>query len=174
MNTSFLTHKEEKIMKLNFGKLKEENSMVTKLNRYKSVFRIATVCSVLFVTLGLATAHAADFRAGAISMGPSTAPPDCDRTFIVPPPTVTYTTTLCNPDGIQVFFHPPMPNNLYSVTVQPTNTGGYSPTDLCTYFNALKKTTTDFQIQHKYCRDGIPVKLDTSVTFNWIIVDYTQ
>ena len=156
----------------NFGKLKEDNSLVSKSSCYK-YFCIVTVCSMLFVTLGLGTAHAADFRAGAFGMGPFTAPPDCDRTFTVPPP-ATFTTTLCNPDGITVFFHPPMPNNLYSVTVQPTNAGGYSPTDFCTYFNVLKKTTVKFEIQHKRCSDGVPVSLDSNVTLNWTISGYTQ
>lgn len=41
----------------NFGKLKEDNSLVSKSSCYK-YFCIVTVCSMLFVTLGLGTAQA--------------------------------------------------------------------------------------------------------------------
>jgi len=61
-----------------------------------------------------------------------------------------------------------MPTANYSVVVQPTNTAGYSPIPNCTYFNVLKKTTTNFQVQHKRCDDGVPVKLDVNVSLDWI------
>ena len=59
-------------------------------------------------------------------------------------------------------------NTVYSVVVQPTNTAGYSPTTACTYFNVLKKTPTQFQVQHKRCNDGVPVPLDVAVSLDWI------
>ena len=74
--------------------------------------------------------------------------------------------------GIYVKFSPPMPNNKYSVSVQATNTAGYSDTDVCTYFNVLKKTASNFQVQHKTCKDGTPRKLDTNVSLDWIIMSY--
>ncbi len=42
--------------------------------------------------------------------------------------------------GIVVSFETSMPDSDYVVVVQQTNTGGYSPTKECTYFNVLKKT----------------------------------
>ena len=56
----------------------------------------------------------------------------------------------------------------YSVVVQPTNTAGYSPTSVCTYFNVLKKTDTKFEVQHKRCDNGLPLTLDTAVSLDWI------
>jgi hypothetical protein len=70
--------------------------------------------------------------------------------------------------GIVVTFSAPMPTDKYSVVVQPTNTAGYSPISNCTYFNVLKKTTTNFQVQHKRCDDGVPVKLDVNISLDWI------
>jgi hypothetical protein len=70
--------------------------------------------------------------------------------------------------GITVKFSVPMPTAKYSVVVQPTNTAGYSPISQCTYFNVLKKTTTNFQVQHKRCDDGTPVPLDVNVSLDWI------
>jgi hypothetical protein len=70
--------------------------------------------------------------------------------------------------GIVVTFSVPMPTANYSVVVQPTNTAGYSTISQCTYFNVLKKTTTNFQVQHKRCDDGAPVNLDVNVSLDWI------
>ena len=71
--------------------------------------------------------------------------------------------------GIFVNYPVPWPTTVtYSVVVQPTNTAGYSPTTVCTYFNVLKKTPTQFQVQHKRCDDGVPVPLDTAVSLDWI------
>jgi hypothetical protein len=70
--------------------------------------------------------------------------------------------------GIVITFSVPMPTAKYSVVVQPTNTAGYSPIAQCTYFNVLKKTTTNFQVQHKRCDDGTPVNLDVNVSLDWI------
>jgi hypothetical protein len=69
--------------------------------------------------------------------------------------------------GITVSLKKPMPQK-YSVSVQPTNTSGYSPTKEATYFNVLKKTSTDFQVQHKRCEDGVPVALDRNISLDWI------
>lgn len=74
--------------------------------------------------------------------------------------------------GIYVKFSKPMPTANYAVAVQPTNTAGYSPTKDCTYFNVLKKTVSEFQVQHKRCDDGVPVKLDVNVSLNWIAWSY--
>jgi hypothetical protein len=70
--------------------------------------------------------------------------------------------------GIVVTFSVPMPTDKYSVVVQPTNTAGYSPISQCTYFNVLKKTKTNFQVQHKSCDNGTPVNLDVNVSLDWI------
>jgi hypothetical protein len=73
--------------------------------------------------------------------------------------------------GININFSSPMPNTNYAVVVQQTNTAGYSPTSVCTYFNPLHKRTDGFEVQHKRCDDGVPVSLDTSVTLNYIVVE---
>jgi hypothetical protein len=57
--------------------------------------------------------------------------------------------------GITVPLSPPV-TGLYTVVVQATNTAGYSPTKDATYFNVLKETLTDFQVQHKTCNGGVP------------------
>lgn len=74
--------------------------------------------------------------------------------------------------GIYVTFSKAMHSTDYAVVVQPTNTAGYSPTKNCTYFNVLKKNTTNFQVQHKECESGRPIALDTSVSLNWIAQSY--
>ena len=56
----------------------------------------------------------------------------------------------------------------HSVVVQQTNTAGYSPKEICTYFNVLKKTPTQFQVQHKTCDEGKPLELDYNVSLDWI------
>ena len=60
----------------------------------------------------------------------------------------------------------------YTVVVQPTNTAGYSPSSDCTYFNVLKETATKFEVQHKTCKDGTPLALDTGVTLKWILITH--
>lgn len=71
--------------------------------------------------------------------------------------------------GITVLFPVAWPANaVYAMSVQPTNTAGYSPTTVCTYFNVLNKTATSFQVQHKRCDNGVPVPLDTAVSLDWI------
>jgi hypothetical protein len=71
--------------------------------------------------------------------------------------------------GITITYPVPWPaNTAYAVVVQPTNTAGYSPTTVCTYFNVLNKTATTFQVQHKRCDNGVPVALDVGVSLDWI------
>lgn len=74
-------------------------------------------------------------------------------------------------DGINITFSTPMPSTKYAVVVQATNTAGYSTTSVCTYFNPLHKRADGFEVQHKKCDDGTPVKLDTSVSLNYIVVE---
>jgi|SRR5882672_4031320 len=74
-------------------------------------------------------------------------------------------------DGINITFSTPMPSTKYAVVVQATNTAGYSTTSVCTYFNPLHKRTDGFEVQHKRCDDGLGVKLDTSVSLNYIVVE---
>ena len=74
--------------------------------------------------------------------------------------------------GIVVTFSAPMLNTSYAVTVQQTNTAGYSPTAACTYFNVLKKTTAGFQVQHKECATGLPQPLVVGVSLDWIAIPY--
>lgn len=76
--------------------------------------------------------------------------------------------------GIYITLDTPMPNGNYSAVVNATNTSGYSPTTECTYFNVLKKTATNFQVQHKTCIDGVPIPLDKNVSLNWVVMSYTQ
>lgn len=71
--------------------------------------------------------------------------------------------------GITIALTPPMPDGCYSVSVQQTNTAGYSPTAVCTYFNVLKKTATQFQVQHKSCHTGAPLALIVPVSLDWQI-----
>jgi hypothetical protein len=71
--------------------------------------------------------------------------------------------------GITINYPVAWPANApYSVVVQPTNTAGYSPTTVCTYFNVLHKSATLFQVQHKRCDNGVPVPLDVAVSLDWI------
>ena len=74
-----------------------------------------------------------------------------------------------NSAGIIVNVIPPMPDGCYAVSVQQTNTAGYSPIKNCTYFNVLKKTATQFQVQHKTCQTGTPVPLKVGVSLDWIL-----
>ncbi|MEY2490833.1 MAG: hypothetical protein QOC70_2775 [Verrucomicrobiota bacterium] len=74
-------------------------------------------------------------------------------------------------DGINIIFtNGAMPNLNYSVVVQATNTAGYSPTSVCTYFNPLHKRLDGFEVQHKRCDDGVPVKLDINVSLDYIAI----
>ena len=75
-------------------------------------------------------------------------------------------------DGINITFSSPMPSTGYAVVVQATNTAGYSPTSVCTYFNPLHKRTDGFEVQHKRCDDGVPVKLDVGVSLDWMALAY--
>jgi hypothetical protein len=75
-------------------------------------------------------------------------------------------------DGINITFSSPMPSTQYAVVVQATNTAGYSPISVCTYFNPLHKRVDGFEVQHKRCDDGVPVKLDVGVSLDWIVVAY--
>lgn len=77
--------------------------------------------------------------------------------------------------GIVVPYAVPWPvNTAYVVVVQPTNTAGYSTTTACTYFNVLKKTATQFEVQHKTCDSGVPIVLDTAVSLDWIACPVQQ
>jgi hypothetical protein len=74
-------------------------------------------------------------------------------------------------DGINITFtNGSMPSLNYSVVVQATNTAGYSPTSVCTYFNPLHKRLDGFEVQHKRCDNGVPVKLDTNVSLDYIVI----
>ena len=73
-------------------------------------------------------------------------------------------------DGVTIPISPPVNGPNAPITVQPANTAGYSTVSECTYFNVLKVTATDFQVQHKTCKDGTPVKTDTTITLFWILV----
>lgn len=73
--------------------------------------------------------------------------------------------------GVNINFSTPMPSTRYAVVVQQTNTAGYSPTSVCTYFNPLHKRTDGFEVQHKRCDDGVPVNLDTGVSLDYIVVE---
>jgi hypothetical protein len=72
--------------------------------------------------------------------------------------------------GIVVQISPPVSSAVYSAVVQPTNTAGYSTLTDCTYFNVLHLTPTQFEVQHKKCKDGVPVAVDTGITLTWILV----
>ena len=77
--------------------------------------------------------------------------------------------------GIYVNYTVPWPAGAkYSVTVQPTNTAGYSTLTACTYFNVLKKTDTKFEVQHKRCDNGVPVAVDTTISLDWIACPHQQ
>jgi hypothetical protein len=73
-------------------------------------------------------------------------------------------------DGVTVPISPPMNGPNATIVVQQTNTAGYSTVSECTYFNVLKITATQFEIQHKTCKDGTPVKTDTTITMGWFAI----
>jgi hypothetical protein len=72
--------------------------------------------------------------------------------------------------GIVVHISPPVSSAVYSAVVQQTNTAGYSTLADCTYFNVLHLAPTQFEVQHKTCKDGTPVAVDTGITLTWILV----
>ena len=72
-------------------------------------------------------------------------------------------------DGVTIAISPPVSGPNAPTFVQPANTAGYSTVSECTYFNVLKVTATDFQVQHKTCKDGTPVKTDTTITLFWLV-----
>jgi hypothetical protein len=76
-----------------------------------------------------------------------------------------------NSAGIHITLSPPMLSNKYVTLVQQTNTAGYSPTSVCTYFNPLHKTPSGFDVQHKRCDTGAPVPLVTGVSLDYIVID---
>ena len=73
-------------------------------------------------------------------------------------------------DGVTVTISPPVSGPNANVFVQPANTAGYSTVSECTYFNVLKVTATEFQVQHKTCKDGTPVKTDTTISLLWFLI----
>jgi hypothetical protein len=73
-------------------------------------------------------------------------------------------------DGVTIQISPPVSGPNAPVFVQTANTGGYSPVSECTYFNVLKVTATDFQVQHKTCKDGTPIKTTIHITLLWMLV----
>jgi hypothetical protein len=79
--------------------------------------------------------------------------------------------------GIYVKFIPPLPAaclNHVVVVVQQTNDGAYSPTSACTYLNVLKITSTNFQVQHKGCSDGVPYPVTSDLEVRWLAITTTQ
>jgi hypothetical protein len=74
-------------------------------------------------------------------------------------------------DGITITLSPAV-TGPYTVVVQETNAAGYSPNGDGNYFNVLKETLTEFQVQHKSCKDGTPVRLDDTVTLKWILITH--
>ena len=73
-------------------------------------------------------------------------------------------------DGVTIPISPPVSGPNSPVVVQPAATAGFSTLADCTYFNVLKVTANDFQVQHKTCKDGTPIKTDTTITLFWILV----
>jgi hypothetical protein len=73
-------------------------------------------------------------------------------------------------DGVTIPITPPVSGPNSPISVQPAATAGYSPTSECTYFNVLKVTASDFQVQHKTCKDGTPIQTDDTITLFWILV----
>ncbi len=71
-----------------------------------------------------------------------------------------------------ITFSAPLLSTLYAVSIQPTDTAGFSSISECTYFNALKKRTDGFAVQHKRCSDGAPVPLVGNVSLDWIAIPY--
>lgn len=110
----------------------------------KNLSKLAVASSLAISLLAAGAADAAEIRAGVSSFAIGQA-------------------------GIYVPLSPAV-DQAYSVVIQPANTAGYSTTGECTYFNVLKETPNEFQIQHKTCKDGTPIPVDTSVTINWVLM----
>src|SRR3954471_2770894 len=119
----------------------KENTMANPRSSRKLFAIAASLVVIILLAISLALAQAQQvvgYRAGTKNF-PGAPPPG-------------------GSDGISITFSAPMPTNKYSVVVQPTNTAGYSPIPTCTYFNVLHKTTAGFEVQHKRCDNGDPVK----------------
>jgi hypothetical protein len=110
----------------------------------KKFSRVVVASSLIAVISAAGAANAAEIRAGVSSFKVGDA-------------------------GIYVPLSPAV-DQAYSVVIQAANTAGYSSTGECTYFNVLKESPTEFQIQHKTCKDGTPIPVDTSVTINWVLM----
>ena len=72
--------------------------------------------------------------------------------------------------GVVIPISPPMPNANYSPNVQALNTAGFSSVSECVYFNVLHLTPTQFEVQLKKCKDGVPVPTTTTLTLGWSAV----
>ena len=72
--------------------------------------------------------------------------------------------------GITVDLHESMPSDSYSVSVQVRDSQAFSPSDSATYFNVLKKSDTNFQLQHKTREGGKPLPLTGNVRIDWIAI----
>lgn len=103
---------------------------------------VAAFAAMMFLGLALGEAQAGECRAGVVSF------PSGKKGIYV------------NHD---TFTRP------HSVVVQPTNTAGYSTISECTYFNVLKHTDTQFQVQHKRCDNGVPIATDVNISLYWIM-----
>jgi hypothetical protein len=110
----------------------------------KTVLKMTTLVAIPLLLAVTTAAQAGQTRAGAVGF-------------------------LAGQAGIYIPLDPPVPQK-YSVVVQATNTAGYSPTSECTYFNVLKEKPHEFQVQHKTCKDGTPIPLDTNVTLKWVLI----
>jgi hypothetical protein len=75
-----------------------------------------------------------------------------------------------NVDGVTVPISPPVSGPNAQVFVQTAAASGYSPVSECTYFNVLKVTATQFEVQHKKCKDGTPVKTDAPFSMLFLVV----
>lgn len=122
------------------------------------------------LTLALALVALATVAGLTFGRSAATAPP--------PPQLVEYRAGTAawpiNSAGIHITFSSPMPpatNTNYALAVKETNTAGYSPTSVCTYFNPLHKTASGFDVQHKRCLDGAPMPLDTGVSLDYIAIE---
>lgn len=72
--------------------------------------------------------------------------------------------------GITIDLHEKMPTGDYSVAVQVRDSQAFSPSEDATYFNVLKKTESNFQLQHKTRENGTPLSLTGQVQIDWIAV----
>lgn len=79
-----------------------------------------------------------------------------------------------NSSYLTVTIVPPMSDIKYSVAVTPVDSGGYSPTNSCTYFGVLKKTANSFMVAHRRCSDGAAIAVDAAFLLDWIVARQTQ